>query len=141
MVEIGVIITHWAHIEQDMILHASALASKNTDGTPEEYLRMDFKRLREKWFDLCRANFSKGVMDKVVTPLNSRLAHLSKGRGTLAHGVWFVVGRGKYRVQYWEQKTSLERFYADVTAADIREISAVVVTLKEDFERFCSGKT
>lgn len=37
----------WAEIEQNIILHLSAMAAQDTDGAPTHDLRSDFKRLRE----------------------------------------------------------------------------------------------
>jgi len=55
LAELGNLCVVWAHIEQSLILHASAMAAQDTDGKPIEYLRMDFKRLREKWYNLSNA--------------------------------------------------------------------------------------
>lgn len=119
--EIGKVTIIWAHIEQDLILHTSAMASQDTDGKPVEYLRMDFKRLREKWYSECRKRFPSAIMNKVVGPLNSNLAKLSLERGYVVHGLWSVIGRGKYHLRiFFEQKGQLVDLRADYSLAQLR---------------------
>ena len=139
LTELGKVITTWARIEQNMILHASAMAAYHTNGKPIEYLRMDFKRLREKWYSLCRTNFDPLIMNKIVEPLNSKLGPLSKERGHYVHGVWAGISRERFHLSYWEQKTSLEKIEGELTLTQIRTYVAACERTDFEFQRFCTG--
>lgn len=139
LTELGKVVTTWARIEQNMILHASAMAAYRTNGKPIEYLRMDFKRLREKWFALCKTNFEPRIMDKIVNPLNSKLGPLSKERGHYVHGVWQQLSPERFHLSYWEQKTSLEKIEGELTLSQIRTYVAACERADFEFERFCTG--
>ena len=140
LAEVGKVTIIWAHIEQDMILHTSAMASQETDGKPIEYLRMDFKRLREKWYSECRKRFPDQIMNKVVGPLNSNLAKLSLERGYVVHGRWSVVGRGKYHLHIFEQKSGLESFGADYSLYQLRGFVGASFTACKQLDSFTTGR-
>lgn len=140
LAELGYIITSWASIEQNLILQSSAMAAVHTDGKPEEYLRMDFKRLRKKWFSLCRDAFPRDVIDTTVNPLNSNLAKLSLERGYYVHGTWKRVGRGRYRLSCWEQKDSLRLLEGELELDQIRRFSAACRRTSFDVSNFASNK-
>jgi len=123
LAEIGRIVTTWACIEQQIILSASALASQKTDGWPIEHLRMDFKRLREKWYSLAAQGLDQKTINKQVHPLNIRLAALSVWRNYVMHGIWHVDGPGRYRLTWWEQKGKLERYEAPVSLTQLRALA------------------
>lgn len=137
--EIGKVVVIWAHIEQDIILHTSAMASLETDGKPLEYLRMDFKRLREKWYQECRKRFPDRIINTVVNPLSSNLAKLSLERGYVVHGLWSVVGRGKYHLHIFEQKGQLESLSSDYSLTQLRGFVAAPYRTSKDVHRFTSG--
>ena len=138
--EIGKLVVIWAHIEQDIILHTSAMASQETGGKPLEYLRMDFKRLREKWYYECRKRFPKQILNTVVNPLNSNLAKLSLERGYVVHGLWSVVGRGKFQLHIFEQKGKLESLRSDYTLTQLRGFVGASYRTSTDIHRFTSGE-
>jgi hypothetical protein len=89
--EIGKIVVVWTTIEQSRILHTSAMAAMRTDGKPVDYLRMDFTRLRKKWFALCKENFDSKTFNKIVNPLNADLANQSETRGITASIIAGVI--------------------------------------------------
>ncbi len=140
LAEIGKVSIIWAYIEQDLILHTSAMASQDTDGKPLEYLRMDFKRLREKWYSECKKRFPAQMVNKVVNPLNSNLAKLSLERGYVVHGLWSVVGRGKYHLHLFEQKTGLESFHSDYSLQQLRGFVGASYRTSKDVDSFTTGK-
>ncbi len=140
LAEIGKVIVIWAHIEQDMILHCSAMAAQDTNGKPIEYLRMDFKRLREKWYQLCVKRFDKKLIDKVVGPINSKLAKLSLERGYVVHGRWSVIGRGKYHLCIFEQKQTLESLRSDYSLDQLRGYVAASYRASKELDHFMSGR-
>jgi hypothetical protein len=55
LMQIGRVATTSALIEQETILHASAMAAQHTGGYPREFLRMSFVNLRKRWFQLRRS--------------------------------------------------------------------------------------
>jgi hypothetical protein len=132
---VGSIATTWAFVEQEILLQTSALASKATDGWPIENLRVDFKRLRERWYELAKAEVDTKTLNKIIHPINTELARLSPIRGYVIHGTWQVTGRGKYRVSWWEQKKELQRHHADFTLADLRGFAAALLELYAKAER------
>jgi hypothetical protein len=138
--EIGKVIVIWAHIEQDIILHTSAMAAQDTDGKPLEYLRLDFKSLREKWYAECKKRFPETVMNTVVNPLCSNLAKLSRERGYVVHGLWSVVGRGKFHLHIFEQKGKLESLSSDYSLSQLRGYVGASYRTSKDVHRFTSGK-
>ena len=140
LAELGKVTAIWANVEQDLVLHASAMAAYHTNGKPVEYLRMDFKRLREKWFSLCRNAFPAEVINRSVNTLNSNLAKLSLERGHYVHGIWSRVGRGRYRLSYWEQKASLEFIEGELTLRQIRTFVAACHRTSIQLHRFCTGE-
>jgi hypothetical protein len=87
LTELGRVVAIWANIEQDILMQTSALAAKATHGVPSEFLRLDFKRLRETWFRLCRDNFDTKTFNKSVNPINVEIARLAPFRQPfMAHG-------------------------------------------------------
>jgi hypothetical protein len=140
LAEIGKVAVIWAHIEQELILHASAMASQDTGGKPVEYLRMDLKRLREKWYSLCQHRFDDEILNKIVHPLNSKLAPLSVERAHVIHGLWNVIGRGKYHLHIFEQKTGLEIKEADYSLAQLRRFVRASQRASLELDWFTSGR-
>ena len=101
---------------------------------------MDFKRLREKWYSLCRDRFAPRIFNKIVHPLNTKLAALSLERGYAIHGLWTVVGRGRFNMTIFEQKGELVSSQAEFELRQIRSmVSASYVAAKEVF-KFTSGR-
>ena len=131
LAEIGRITAIWAHIEQALIVHTSAMAAVHTGGDPREYLRMEFRRLREKWYGLCREHFDQPTFDKIVHPINSELARLAPHRGYAIHGVWSVIKRGRYLLSYFEQKTGLELHEHEYTLRSLRGFAIRSFLLEE----------
>lgn len=109
LTELGRVVAIWANIEQDILMQTSALASKTTQGVPSEFLRLDFKRLRQTWYQLCRDNFDTKTFNKTVNPINVEIVRLAPYRHEAIHGTWSVIGRGNYHLSLWEQKTTLVR--------------------------------
>jgi|TARA_R100001244_G_scaffold20643_2_gene21395 hypothetical protein len=138
--ELGRITIAWASIEQNLILHASAMAAIHTDGKPLEYLRMDFKRLRQKWYSLCRDAFPAETMNKTINTLNSNLSKLSLERGYYFHGTWTRVSRGRYRLSCWEQKTELSLLEGELTLAQIRQFASACERTSRQVHQFCTGE-
>jgi hypothetical protein len=132
LVEIGRVVTTWSYIEQEILIHASALASLETDGNPTEDLRSDFKRLREKWFRLCRAHMHTRTFNRIINPLNVRLAKASTIRGYMIHGRWSIIGPGRYKLEWWEQRDSLRHYSVPYTLDRLRSFSAVLMKLLAD---------
>lgn len=116
------------------------MAARKTDGKPTDYLRMDFKRLREKWFSLCRENFKPSTMNKIVNPLNVDLARLSIERGNAVHGMWCPAGRGKFKLISHEQKTQLISYESDITLAQLRAVREASYFLSLRLHEFTSGQ-
>lgn len=139
LAEIGRIATTWAHIEQELILHASAMAAQDTDGEPVENLRSDFKRLREKWYALAVKNFLEPAVVKKMQAINMTLAARSKIRGYTMHGVWSVTKRGSYRVEWWEQRKSLEPWAQDFNLAELRHVGEEFAAILAQLCAFASG--
>lgn len=137
--ELGKIVVLWATIEQNIVLHCSAMAALKTDGKTTDFLRLDFKRLREKWFGLCRENFDTKTFNKIVNPLNCELARLAPERGAVVHGLWRQTGRGKFELTSYEQKGQLISYVNDVTIAQMREIRHDSYLLSKRVQRFVSG--
>ena len=139
LAKIGRITALWAHIEQDLTLHASAMAAQHTDGHPTEYLRMDFKRLREKWYDLCRASFDDATQNKIVNPLNSELARISIARGNVVHGLWTANPDGQFSLHFWEQKHTLEKFETPYSEEQLQALTDAIFNAAKRLKRFSYG--
>lgn len=139
-IELGKLSVVWAHIEQDLILHSSAMAAQDTEGKTLEYLRMDFKRLREKWYSLCRERFDAKTFNKVVHPINTRLALLSPERGYAIHGLWSTTGRGKYHLRFFEQKAQLASYHVDFTLPQLRGLVSASYMVGKDIHNFVTGR-
>jgi hypothetical protein len=140
LAELGKVTVIWAHIEQELILHASAMAAYHTDGKAVEYLRMDFKRLREKWYSLCKQNFPKDIVDKVVHPLNTKLCKLVPERGYYVHGLWKQIGRGKFELFYFEQKTGLASYRGNLSLRQVQGFVGVSYRASQELNHFATGK-
>jgi hypothetical protein len=142
LIEIGRIATTWAYIEQELILWTSALAAQDTGGVPEEHLRTDFKRLREKWYSLARAKLDRNLVDKVLHPINSQLSRDAIWRGYVIHGRWRTFGRGKYKLLIWEQKEGkgLELLEFDPTLAELRALADRSLSLLGRLEKAARGQ-
>ena len=138
LVELGRFATDWAVVEQEVMLHASALASQDTDGYPTDYLRMDFKRLREKWYGLAKSKLGD-EHHPTLMKLNDRLARRSKARGYALHGIWTVTGDQTYLVHWWEQKGRLERFNLPTNLDEMKRQTALLRELRIDLVAFLSG--
>jgi hypothetical protein len=137
--EIGKIVVVWATIEQDLVLHASAMASQKTDGFTTDYLRFDFKRLREKWYSLCREYCDEKTFNKVVHPINTDLATYSELRGNVVHTMWHHAGRGKYTTVSFEQKGQLIKYEGDVTLHELRSLTHHSFELSQRIHAFVTG--
>lgn len=137
--EIGKVVVIWATIEQDIILQTSAMAAQKTDGKPTDYLRMDFRRLREKWFSLCREYFDTTTFNKIVNPLNVELCRLSEQRGLIVHGRWTKRSRGQFQLNCFEQKSNLVHYETDVSLATLRTIRHDSYLLSKRVHRFTAG--
>lgn len=140
LTELGKLTVVWAHLEQDIILHASAMAAQETDGVPMEHLRMDFKRLREKWYSLCKARFDTEIINRVVNPLNSGLARYALERGSMIHGLWSPLADSRFKLWYFEQKTSLDSYHSEHTLQEVREAVSAHQSLGTEVNHFCTGK-
>lgn len=116
------------------------MAAQETDGLTLEYLRMDFKRLREKWYSLCRQQFDDEIFNKTVHPINSRLAMLYPERGYAIHGLWSVTGKGKYNVRYFEQKGQLASYNVDYSLYQLRGLVGASYVLSKDVHDFTTGR-
>jgi hypothetical protein len=138
LVELGRFATDWAVVEQEVMLHASALASQDTDGYPTDYLRMDFKRLREKWYGLAKSKLGDEWQGRLMQ-LNDRLARRSKARGYALHGIWTVTGPETYLVHWWEQKGRLDRFTLPTNLDEVRGQTALLRELRLDLVAFVRG--
>jgi hypothetical protein len=123
LIQIGRIATLSAYIEQEIILWTSALASQDTGGRPIEWLRMDFKRLREKWFGLAKKRNDMKTHDIFLLPLNDDLAKHWVIRRAMIHGKWFVIGRGRYEINWWEQKDMLRPWRMKSTLSGVRNFA------------------
>ena len=130
--EIGRTTATWSAIEQNLLIQASAMHARDTDGWPTEYLRMDFKRLREKWWAQVAVRYPKRDVDRVFNPLNSRLADASKTRGYMMHGKWNVDSPGVYSLEWWEQKSMLNRYSMTVTLSQMRAFNQSLDALFRD---------
>jgi len=108
LAQIGRVATTSAYIEQEIILWASAIFSTDAGGRPIEPLRMEFDRLRQKWYHRVVQQLDKKTVDEFVHPLNMTLAHVWPIRGLIIHGRWRHVSGWKYQVNCWEQKEQLE---------------------------------
>jgi hypothetical protein len=123
LAEIGRVSTISAYIEQEIILWASALAAQDTGGDPIEKLRMDFKRLRVKWYDLAFRKNDEYVVNKFIHPLNSDLSKVWPIRGAIIHGRWSEIGENDeklYRIKWWEQIDQLKELQIDITLKEVK---------------------
>lgn len=119
LAQIGRVATISAFIEQEIILHASAMASHETEGHPVEHLRTDFDRLRVRWYALCKKYLNDMDINKFIHPLNSELASAWPVRGFIIHGRWYPEARGKFRVEWWAQTDTLRRYKKFITLAQL----------------------
>src|SRR5829696_4605852 len=108
LAELGRVTAIWAYIEQDILTQTSAMAARKTGGHPVDHLRIDFKRLRQAWYGLCREYFHPKIFNETINPINVEIVRLAPFRHHAVHGTWSVRGRGKYRLSIWEQRTSLD---------------------------------
>ena len=131
--ELGHIAVVWSAIEQSMLLTVSALTSQDHDGMPTGDLRSDFKRLRELWWRESAKRLPKAHVDKVLQPLNMRLATAAKIRGDLMHGTWRQANRGYYTYGLWEQRKTLEFTEVTLPLRRIREIRCMMHRLQQDY--------
>lgn len=138
--ELGKIVVIWATIEQNLVLHCSAMAAQKTGGKTSDFLRLDFKRLREKWFALCRENFDAKTVNKTVTPLNMELARLSIERGYAVHGLWSQRSRGKFILTSYEQKSRLISYQNEVSLMQLKQIRHDSYLLSKRVDAFVSGE-
>jgi hypothetical protein len=102
LLEIGRAATNWGSLELQVKLATSALASKATDGWPDDHLEMSFKQLREMWFALAAEH--AGIDAAALKVANDSLAALSKDRGVMLHGLWTHIEGERYRVTHWVQR-------------------------------------
>lgn len=123
LAELGRVVAIWAYIEQDILTQTSAMAAMKTDGYPRDFLRLDFKRLRQTWYRLCRERFSAEIFNTIVNPLNVEIVRLAPFRHEAIHGTWSALERGKYHLALWEQKTSLELRSAPYSLPQIRGLA------------------
>jgi hypothetical protein len=126
LIAIGKFATCWTKIEQELLLSASALATQETDGEPIEHLRLDFRRLRERWFELASAR----INDNRLTPINMELAAASKVRGYILHGLWHEEAPGQFVVHWYEQKGG-----KGLQECELRTSTDVVAALAVGLER------
>ena len=124
----------WAQIEQSMILTVSALTAQDHDGNPTGNLRTDFKRLRDLWWAQSKLRLPKAHVDKVLHPLNTRLAEASKLRGQFMHGTFAPLGQGRFRVRIWEQRGDLDLRERVITLREVREFRIALERLRDEFE-------
>jgi hypothetical protein len=137
LVQIGRVASTSAHIEQETVLHASAMAAQRTGGAPQEFLRMNFAKLRNRWFQLCRENFAATYMEKWIDPLNRELADVWTQRGHIIHGRWKVLGRGKFEVHWYEQKhKGLEDYKVPYTLRELRSFADHLDRILREIHRF-----
>ena len=106
--------------------------SQDTDGWPKEYLRMEFRRLREKWWKEIAARYPATEVNRIFQPLNMRLAEASTTRGYMMHGKWNVDRPGVYVLEWWEQKDALRSYRMAVTLAQMRAFNVGLETLFAD---------
>lgn len=119
LIEIGRFASTWAAVEQTVALHAIELYNFKHGYKKFEWLRLDFKRLREKWLKICREALDP-KFHKELELLNNRLANAATARGYALHGVWEVTkgdvwntsgANGQdYLVAWFEQKTEMKRY-------------------------------
>jgi len=125
-------------VEQEILLHTSAMAATDTGGVPSDHLRMDFKRLREKWFRLAKQKLPDSFQ-RDIELLNDRLARRSKARGYALHGIWLNLGDCKFRVHWWEQKDHLHRYVIETDLDDVIEQANLLRSLRFDLVAFMRG--
>lgn len=135
---IGKFATCWAVIEQDVMLTASAIAAQDTGGEPLEHLRLDFKRLREKWFALARAKIGE---TKQLTQFNMELANASKARGYMLHGIWQEESTTQFRVYWFEQtkEAGLQHYEISLSLTEVWAIADRLEDLCRRFQLFVTG--
>jgi|ERR1700674_2924465 len=124
--QVGRIAITSAYIEQEIILWTSALAAQDTGGNPIERLRMDFKRLRKKWYRLASKKLDKKTINKFIHPLNMDLAMLWPIRGAMIHGRWQILGGHRFRVRWWMQETQLVEMQMDCTLKQVRDFASAL---------------
>jgi hypothetical protein len=134
--ELGRVVVIWAYIEQDILTHTSAMGSQKTDGYPRDFPRLDFRRLRETWYRLCREYIDTKTFNKTVHPLNTEIVRLAPFRHHAIHGTWRVLGRGKYHLSIWEQKTSLERLESPYSLSELRGLVVESFNLARRIRKF-----
>jgi hypothetical protein len=138
LTELGRVVVIWAHIEQDILMQTSAMAALKTDGHPREFLRLDFKRLRETWYRFCRENFSPKIF-KEAHSINTEIVRLAPFRHHAIHGTWSVIGRGVYELSIWEQKASLDQLTARYPLSGLRGLVAQSFDLARRVRAFTSS--
>jgi hypothetical protein len=123
LVQIGRVAAISAIVEQNIILWASALYAHDTGGDPIERLRMDFQRLREKWYAQASKRYDKTTFNKVIHPINSQLAKLWRLRGPIIYGVWKRAGNRQYHLSYFEQRDKLKTYSVTYTIGAVTNLA------------------
>jgi hypothetical protein len=122
LTELGRIATIWSAIEQEILLHTSAMASQATDGWPRDNLHSPFQVLRKRWFDLARTN---GFNLKTLNKLSSDLSECSDTRNSFLHGKWRrTKTRGRYQCRYWKQTNKLDLYVGHYQLKTLRGFTA-----------------
>jgi hypothetical protein len=137
--ELGRMAVIWAEIEQNLILHASAMAAEQTDGWPREYLRLDFKRLREKWLSFTTKMFPDKKWRRIFNPLNESLVKSSRTRNFFTHGTWKYHGAGIYSLSWFEQKDDLKNYVMTTTIREIQDFNCHLESILAELETVSFG--
>lgn len=136
LAQIGRVATASASLEQSILIHTSALASRDTGGIPSEDLWMDFKRLRMRWYALVKKRADKKTLNTVLHPINTDLARLWPIRGYVVHGRWRRIAKDEYEVDWYEQKNSLRHQKRHFTLDSIKRLGDKFEALLARFHQY-----
>lgn len=85
-----------------------------------------------------RDKLGAATYDKKFNPLNERLVKIAEERGLLFHGTWRAGTKGRYRLEFYEQRKRLLWFSYPYTLVDLRELNSRLDKLLADLESACS---
>ena len=149
LIEIGRFATIWTAIEQTIVVESIEWYNFKNRNNRVERLRVDFRRLREKW----RKIFFEAIDEEFHAEFNEidkRISNASLTRAYVLHGVWeetkedvWGINGGKnYIVIWWEQRDKLsEKRTLSTNLDELQDKNTQLENLRKDLYNFLNKST
>ena len=136
---IGLVAVQWSKVEHELKLHASALASQDTDGWPTDDLEIGFKRLRKLWLQKVRKHLPNETPE--AERIASKLGALAHDRAAALHGEWRPAKKfGEYAVTTIRQRQTLEFNNGIATPRLLRDVANAIADVHDELRTFTGAK-